>query len=47
MKKWFFHKARNMEDQGDQKQLILLVNYTLSSIISFISLLSKQKKNIT
>lgn len=33
MKKWFFHKALNVEDQGDQKQLVLFINYTLSLII--------------
>lgn len=37
MKIWFFHKDLNVEDQGDQKQLVLCINHTLSLIISFIS----------
>jgi len=46
MKKWFFHKALNVEDQGDKKQFVLFINYTLSTIISFMSLLLKEKHHL-
>lgn len=45
MKIRFFHKDLDVEDQGDQKQTVLLINYTLSSIFisSFVSLVNKRK----